>query len=105
MDAAPSSSRPRAATRFDRHRLTRRPRRLANNGRVPWPVGYGDDATCNPTSAVFNGIADNVSGMPAAALRGGRHSDGASAGVNSLSLNLGLTMSGIDIGFRCVVGP
>ncbi len=73
-----------------------------NDALAAWPSGYGDDATWNVTSTVYNG-AEGVTGVPAAALRGGNWGDGARAGVFALYLHNGPSNRSMYAGFRCVV--
>lgn len=68
----------------------------------PWPSGFGDDLTRNVNSYVSNGPS-NVSGIPAAATRGGAWDSGPGAGVFALFLFRGPSDAGATLGFRCVV--
>lgn len=73
-----------------------------NDALPVWPASYGDDATWNVTSTVYND-AEGVTGVPAAALRGGTWGDGARAGVFALYLHNGPSNRSMYAGFRCVV--
>ncbi|MFO0647934.1 MAG: SUMF1/EgtB/PvdO family nonheme iron enzyme [Polyangiales bacterium] len=72
----------------------------------PWPTGYSldnDDRTMNVNSRVYNGAGD-VSGVPSAAIRGGRWGSGGQGGVHALTLSEGPAAWAAFIGFRCAVG-
>jgi formylglycine-generating enzyme required for sulfatase activity len=73
-----------------------------NDALAAWPSSYGDDATWNVTATVYN-EAEGVTGVPAAALRGGTWGDGARAGVYALYLHNGPSNRSMYAGFRCVV--
>ncbi len=75
---------------------------LTNIGSTPWPAGYGDDTTYN-VNAYTQRATDNVSGLPAAAARGGSRSIGGAAGVFSLLLIHAPSSSATDLGFRCAI--
>jgi formylglycine-generating enzyme required for sulfatase activity len=68
---------------------------------TPWPDGYNGDGTWNIASSAWsNGIRP---GVPAAAHRGGRSSNGTLAGLYALDLSSAPSHQGWDTGFRCVV--
>lgn len=75
---------------------------LVNVGGNPWPAGYGDDTTYN-VNAFTQRVTTNVSGLPAAAARGGSRSIGNAAGVFALLLIHAPSSSATDLGFRCVI--
>jgi formylglycine-generating enzyme required for sulfatase activity len=75
---------------------------LTNLGGNPWPSGYGDDTTYN-VNAFTQRTTDNVSGLPAAAARGGSRSIGNAAGLFALLLIHAPSSSANDLGFRCVI--
>lgn len=71
----------------------------------PWPTGYSldnDDRTMNVNSRVYNGAGD-VSGVPSAAIRGGRWGSSTQGGVHALTLSEGPGAWATFIGFRCAV--
>ncbi len=70
----------------------------------PWPAGYGDgqDRTWNVGSYVERG-GGVVTGMPAAAIRGGTWGNGDSGGVFALSLDFGPSVWRDYLGFRCAI--
>lgn len=74
-----------------------------------WGAGYGDgqDGTTNITSTVDRSAVavtgDTVTGLPAAAIRGGGWVRGVRNGIFYLDLGQGPTFSQGDVGFRCVV--
>jgi formylglycine-generating enzyme required for sulfatase activity len=80
--------------------------RRVNVGLSNWPNGGGNDyrgdATWNLSTAVYDGQADNVAGLPAAALRGGAWGTGTRAGAVALSLDSSPSAWGVPVGLRCV---
>jgi len=71
---------------------------------TPWPTGrgYGDDKDRTWT---LNGTAHNgvgwISGLPAAALRGGAYNSGDRAGAFAIFLSGGPSYWKVSVGARC----
>ncbi|RJO70454.1 MAG: hypothetical protein C4523_05410 [Myxococcales bacterium] len=65
-----------------------------------WPTGYESDGTWNINGEAFNG-ANFVTGIPAAALRGGDWSFAAQAGVFAITMNSAPSAWANYTGFRC----
>jgi len=74
---------------------------------TPWPSSYGDggDRTWNVNGqAGSNGTGGWTTGLPFAALRGGRWGSGAGAGAFAFNANIGPSQWYWDMGLRCARG-
>lgn len=73
------------------------------NSLAPWPdTSYGGDGTWNIASKAANGVND-MTGVPAAAIRGGFPTTGALSGLFTLYLRGAPSVSGNVTGFRCLL--
>lgn len=71
---------------------------------VAWPTAsYNSDAVWHVASTAFVSGVGYVSGVPAAAVRGGNSYDGTTAGTFSLQVDTAPSAVSGTVGFRCVV--
>lgn len=69
----------------------------------PWPSpDFGADGSYDVFTTADNGAAE-LTGVPAALLRGGSWHNGTKAGAFAISLQHGASSKGLSIGFRCSI--
>jgi formylglycine-generating enzyme required for sulfatase activity len=77
---------------------------FANDGATNWPSDYNADATWDLNTFVNRDeVGTQVAALPAAAVRGGAFSNGASAGVFAESLDFAPSYWSPNVGFRCAI--
>jgi len=76
----------------------------APDAKAIWPgVSYGGDKTLNIASRALAPEIDWVSGIPAAALRGGSWYEGTESGIFALTVDLAPSKEVWNAGFRCLL--
>jgi formylglycine-generating enzyme required for sulfatase activity len=70
-----------------------------------WGASYGNDSTWNVNGTAYHGVMSSyISGLPAAAHRGGNWYRGSTAGIFALYLNNGPVHWSANVGARCCRG-